>query len=130
MAAIKVSTENVLEPYAMPADSECELRIIDVKEDKNVNGLPYIMPRFEVNDEIAAKEFGYYIGIPHDSMTEKQANAAAYKYINFCVAFGIDPAVENEPEDFIGLEGVAILGMEESSEYGEQNFIKRFVAEA
>jgi hypothetical protein len=34
-----------------------------------------------------------------------------------------------EPEDdWPGLEGWAILGMEKTDQYGEQNFVKKFVA--
>ncbi len=130
MGMIKIDVDNVQEPYVMPADSECELRIIDVREGTNKNGQPYIMPRLEVVGEVAAKEFSYYLGIPTSDMTDKQRNAAAFKYVNFCAAFEIDAAAENNPEDFIGLEGVAILGMEESPEYGEQNFVRRFIAGA
>ncbi len=127
---IKIDVTDVVDPYAMDADSECELRIIDVRQDNNKNGDPYLMPRFEVVGEVAAKEFSYYMGIPTDSMNAKQVNAAASKYRKFCLAFGIDAADEQDPEDWIGLEGVAILGLEETPEYGEQNYIKRYVTGA
>ena len=130
MGTIKIDVDDVVEPYAMDADSEVELRIVDVREGTNKNGGPYLMPRFEVVGEVAAKEFSYYIGLPTDDMTPKARNAAAYKYKAFCEAFGLDASEEQNPEDWIGLEGVAILGLEESAEYGEQNYIKRFVTGA
>lgn len=127
MATIKVKVDDVVEPYTMPADSECELTITDVREGTNKSGMPYLMPRFEVDGEVAAKEFSYYLGIPDSDMTPKQYNAAAFKYKNFCEAIGVDPAAEQDPEDWVGLNCVAILGVEESEEYGEQNFVRRFV---
>ncbi len=127
---VKVDCSDVVDPYVMDADAEVELRIIDVSQANDKNGNPYIMPRFEVVGEIAAKEFSYYLGLTTEAMTPKQKNASASKYRAFCTAFEIDHSEEQEPEDWIGLEGVAIVGVSESDQYGEQNYVKRFVEAA
>ena len=46
---------------------------------------------------------------------------------HFFEAFGIDTDEGIELDDLKGLTGSALLGVEDSDEYGERNVIKRFV---
>ncbi len=120
-----INFDNVVEPRAVDADKEYKIRIIEARQGTDKNGNPYILPRFEILDEVGAKDFTYFLGLPNDSMDAKRLNAVKYKIKNFLDAFGLD--VSSDPEDWAGSEGWAILGLEESEQYGEQNFIKRFV---
>jgi hypothetical protein len=125
---IKIDVDDVVEPYVMQAGSEVTLRITQVRKGINKSGGDYFMPVFEVVDEVGAKEFSFYLGIPNESMTPKQQNAAKYNYLQFCNCFELDPAQEWEPEeDWVGATGQAIVGVTESDDYGEQNVIKKFL---
>lgn len=126
---LDVDVSDAQEPIAVPAGTEAKLRIIGCNFDKNKNDEDYILPRFEIVGEPLAKDFTKYLGIPHTGMDEKQLARAKWALKSFYDCFGIDSSKKLNPEeDFIGLEGWAILGLENNPEYGEQNYIKKFVA--
>jgi len=128
--------EEYTQPTAVPGGSEYKLRIVDVKTDpshddnlpRNKNGDAYLLPRFEIVGEPTAKEFTRYMGIPGNDMDAKKRNQAGYMIKLFLQAFDLDSASLADPSDLIGAEGWAILGLEETDEYGEQNFVKKFIA--
>ncbi len=122
--------DDAQEPVVVEGDQEYKLRIIDCKVDTNKNGAPYILPRFEIVDEPLSKEFTKYLPLPHNEMTEKKLNTTKLNLKRFFDAVGIDPNGPINTEDLIGLEGWAILGVETDDQYGDQNYIKRFVAGA
>ena len=127
--------DDVQEPTAVPGDSEYKLMIVDVKTDPSTaNGLPvnkngdsYLLPRFEIVGEPAAKELTRYFGLPNAGMNDKQRNAAGWQLKQFLNAFDLDPNQLADPNDLVGAEGWAILGLEESDQWGEQNFVKKFI---
>ena len=47
---------------------------------------------------------------------------------NFLATFDLDESSLNNPEDIKGAEGWAILGLEDSPEWGEQNYVKKFIS--
>jgi len=129
-----VNFADVVEPRSVSAGEEYRLRIIDVKLDDsgnlptNKNGDKYILPMFEIPDEVGAKNFTTYLGLPGSSMSQKQLNEAKYRISQFLKCFGFDP--ENPPDDpteLIDNEGYAILGEKFDEEYGDQNTIRRFI---
>lgn len=124
---IEENFDNVVEPYVMPENSEVTLRIVDVKEGTDKNGNPYIMPRFEVEGEVGCKEFTKFLGLPNSEMDAKKKNNALYALKQFFQAFGVDPAGGVDVESLIGLTGYAILGVSDDPQYGEQNYVRRFV---
>lgn len=120
--------DNAKEPMVVEADQEYKLRIVSCRVGENKNGDPYLLPRFEITSEPYAKEFTKYLAVPHSGMTEKQRNGTAYALQTFFRAFEFDHSRPFDPEeDLIGLEGWALLGVEESEEYGESNFVKKFL---
>lgn len=120
--------DDVVEPRTAPADSEQELRIVDVRVDNDKNGHPYMMPRFELVDDPYAKEFSDFLRLPHEEQTAKEANRTKYRLKNFYEAFGVDYSRGVTPEDLKGKTGWAILGLRESSLDGEdENHIRRYV---
>jgi len=130
-----VDLENVVEPSTVPADAEYKLRIVDVKIDpstpdglpRDKNGNSYLLPRFEILDEPTAKEFTRFIGLPNDSMDAKKKNSSGYALKNFLAAFDLEQSAMVDPQDMVGAEGWAILGLEESEQWGEQNYVKKFI---
>jgi len=117
--------DDVIEPTIAPADAEYKLRILEVREGTNKSGGPYLMPRFEICDVVGAKDFSYYIGLPDASMDAKRLNNTKYKLKNFMDAFKLEYA--SDPTDWVGSEGWAILGVENNEQYGDQNYVKKFV---
>lgn len=125
MAFLDMNFDDVVEPTVAPADSEYKLRIVDVKEGTNKNGDAYLMPRFEILEVVGAKDFTKYLGLPSSSMDAKKMNNAKYALKVFLDAFKLEYA--SDPADWVGAEGWAILGVENNEQYGDQNFIKKFV---
>lgn len=131
-----VNLSNVIEPKTVPSGQEYRLRIVDVKTDDNgnlplnKNGNRYILPLFEIPDEIGAKSFTTYIGLPSQEMSDKQKNDALYHINQFLKCFGFDPdSPPDDPTDLIDAEGYAILGEKYDEEYGDKNTIRRFLVQ-
>jgi hypothetical protein len=127
MGFLDINLDDATEPTAVPGDQEYKLRITDVREADDKNGQPYILPRFEIVGEPTAKEFTKFLRLPNDAQNEKQKNSTKWGLKVFFDAFEVDASNINTDE-MIGQEGWAILGLEESDEWGEQNFIKKFIA--
>ena len=125
MAFLDMDFSDVVEPRVAAADTEYKLRITDVKEGTDKNGNAYLMPRFEIIEEVGAKDFSYFLGLPHPGLDAKKLNAAKFKLKSFMDAFDI--AYSSDPADWVGQEGWAILGVEENAQYGQSNYIKKFV---
>jgi hypothetical protein len=121
--------DNTQEPYAVKAGEEYKLVIVDVKEGKDKNGLDYLQPRLEVVGEPFAKDFTHFMHLPNKAeMSDKQLNRVRWNMKSFAECFGIDLGRPQDPkEDWVGMEGFAILGISKSEEYGEQNFVKKLI---
>lgn len=120
--------DNAEEPKAVKAGEEYKLRILSVENGTDKNGLDYYMPRFEIVEHPASKDFTYFLHVPDkDKMNEKQLTRARWAMKNFLQCFGLSTGPTNPDDDWPGQEGWAILGMREDEQYGEQNFVKKFV---
>ena len=122
---IDTDIDSAIEPRSVPADMEYELRITEVKHGTDKNGNPYFMPRFEVVNEVGAKDFTKFYGIPVEADNAKKKNSKAWAIKALCEAFKLDP--RSDTNEWIGATGWAILGVEESEQYGPQNYIKKLV---
>lgn len=127
MSFLDSNYEESVEPKAVPA-GEYEIRIVDIKEDLNQKGNPYVLPRFDIPAETNSKEFTKYLAGVHDGMSPKERNSALYRLKEFMTAFGFGDRKPGGIEELIGCTAWAILGVEDDGgEYGEQNYVKRFV---
>ena len=117
------------EPKAVEAGQEVKVTIISCKKDLDKNEHKYIQPRFEIEEAPLSKDFTYFLHIPDGAwMTPKQLNASLWGMKNFLTCFGIDSSSRISFEDDLpGHSGWVIVGKSESEEYGEQNFIKKFI---
>lgn len=121
------ATEYV-EPQAVAADEEYELRIIGVDPRENENG-PFVMVRLEVIGHDEALDINQYLGFPGADRDAKQNNRIIKRLKQFCDAFELpDPLAGTfTPEDWVGASGWAILAQEEYE--GEmQNRVKKVIA--
>lgn len=123
MSFLEMNFDDVVEPRAV-SEGEYKLRIIDVREGVDKNGNPYLMPRFEILGEVGASDFSHYIQLPNHNMDPKRLNNAKYRLKMFMDAFGLP--YNGDTSEWIGMEGWAILGVEQNEHYGEQNYVKRW----
>lgn len=126
MSIINIPVEDAIEPIAVAPDEEYELSIVSVKLGTDKNGYPYLLVRFEIPDVPESKEFTKFLRLPHPDLSPKQHNKALFDLKCFFEAFGL-PAGELDIDTLPGMSGYALLGLEESDEYGEQNYVKKFV---
>ena len=119
--------DDTIEPKAVVA-GEYELRISDIVQDVNKNGDPYILPKFEIIGEVGSKTVTRYMALPVSTMDDDKMNKTKLGLKRFFEALGADVSGGIELETLIGETLWAILGVEEDAEYGEGNYIKRFVA--
>ena len=131
-----VNFSDVVEPTTVSAGEEYRIRIIDIKTDDNgelpvnKNGNRYLMPLFEIPEEVGAMNFSHYLGMPSADMDAKSSNEAKYRVQQFLKCFGFDPdSPPDDPEELVGAEGYAILGLKNDPQYGDQNTIRRFIVE-
>lgn len=121
--------ENAQDPIAME-EGEYKVMIIECDDPKeNSAGNPYILPRMEIVGEPLAKDFTNYFGLPTTDMEPKELQRAAARLKNFCQCFNLD--FEGfDTSELAGSEGWVILGKKYDDQYGDQNFIKKFITGA
>jgi len=119
---------NAPEPKAAPAGEEYKLRILNADQGIDKNQHPYILPRFDIADQPLSKDFTKFIGLRHDEMDEKEKIRAASNLRIFLECFGLPTSGQLDMQDMVGKTGWAILGIEETEQYGEQNYVKKFIA--
>jgi hypothetical protein len=125
--------ENVQELEVWETTEEVKLRIVDVRSGRDKNGHDYIMPIFEIANETGYKEFSKFIGIPDKSwMDEKKYHSTLRTIKKISQCFGIAPGDmfdsygQPNTDYWVGITGWAILGVEETKEYGRQNYVRSF----
>ena len=128
MSFLDIDVSDAQESKAVPGDEEYSLRIVELRQADDKNGNPYILPRFEIPSETLAKTFTKFLRLPNKNMDAKQLNSCKWSLKLFFEAFGIPLVGERDWADYVGNEGWAILGLEESDEWGEQNFVRKFIA--
>ena len=123
------NVEDSHEPYALKDGAEVMLRVIEVrKATHDENATEYYTVRFEVPSEAYSKDITDFFDIPSSGLSAKRLNAARQKMLHFRDAFSIDMSRPFDPiDDWVGLEGWAILSLTKSAQYGEQNRISKYV---
>jgi hypothetical protein len=127
MGFLDIDVKGATEPKAVSGDAEYQVRIVSIEQRINKSGNPFLFPRFDIPEEPTSKDFSKYLPLPCDGMTDKQVNNAKWGLKAFFDAFGIDAGKKIDIDDCVGSTAWAILGVSEDEEYGEQNFIKRFI---
>jgi len=125
---LDIDVSDAEEPKVVPANEEYKLRILDATSANDKNDEPFLLPRFEVVDEPLSKDFTKFLRLPHDDLNEKQLARAQWGLKLFLTAFELPTKGKVDPEDMKGKTGWAILGIEENEQYGEQNYVKKFIA--
>ena len=121
---------NAVEPKPVE-NGEYELRLIELREGTDKNGKPYLLPKFEIPSEPDAPDFSKFLRLPCSDLSEKELSRARYALKTFFECFGIDYGRDGVDLDAaVGLTGWAILGTETDEEYGDKNFVRKFIVGA
>lgn len=132
MSILELDLEGATEPTIVDADEEYKLRIVscgEIRQDKKGND--YILPRFEIPDSPASKEFTKYLKLATkknlEGLSAKQINSLKWGNTQFFECFKVDPSRLEPGVDLPGKTGWAILGIENDEEYGDKNYVKKFI---
>ena len=127
MGFLDINLDDVQEPTVVDANSEVQVRVTGASTGDDKNGNPYILIRLDIPEEPTAKDFTYFLGLPNSSMDAKKLNNTKWKLKMFFDAIDEDPSGLDSADDLVGKTFWAILGVSESDEYGEQNYVKKIV---
>lgn len=122
---------DVPEPVVVRTEEECKIRVTDVRFDNDKNGNLYALMRFAFTEHADSKTFTKFFSIPNPDMEPERRNGALRNLKYFYEAFDIDYSTgEVGLDELVGAEGWAFVGVDEQadSEYGPQNYVKRFIA--
>lgn len=128
MSLIDVNPSEAKDLVAVPA-GEHLLSIISaecVPTSKDPNKMQ-IAVIYRIEGEPTALPVRDWLGIPHQTDDERTRNAKLLKLRSFCESFDYDFASGIETEELPGRQGKAILKIENSEDYGDQNKIGRYV---
>jgi len=126
---LDVETENAPEFTTVADGTEVELRVAKAEMKKaKTSGASMLALRFDIPAEPYTKDINLSIMLPEGTDDEKTSAQKKNRLKDFKRAFGLPPAGPLTEDDIEGAKGWAILGEEDSAEYGKQNRIKRFIA--
>lgn len=124
---LDVDTENAPEFKSLPEGTECQVRIVKAEIKNSAKGDPMLAMRFDIPEEPYSKDINHFIMLPNNKDDDKQKAQKQNRLKEFKAAFGLPPAGAISTDDMEGSKAWAILGEEESQEFGKQNRVKRFV---
>lgn len=117
----------MLKSFRRDNEGEC---ILYYGED---NDCPYMMLNVEIIEVPGAdgyKDFTVFVGLPNHTMTSKKRRECLHKLETIGSAFGIDffSGDELDPADYEGKATcTAIVDIQRSEQYGDQNTVKQFL---
>jgi hypothetical protein len=129
MGFLDINLGDAQEPKAAK-EGEYIVRIVDINEGIDKNGHNYLQPILDIPGEPTAKSFSHFLGLPYEGMDEKSRNNSKWRLKLFFEAFGIDHSKTIDTAAIKGRQAWAILGVDSNDQYGEQNFVKKFVRPA
>lgn len=111
-----------------PVDSgEYKVQVDDAEVGTSAKtGGDYILLRLSIPDEPLSKGLTHVMMLPTPDDDEKQQNNRKLSIKSACEALGVSHERGINVEEFIGKQGWAHLGVEESEEYGIQNRLRRW----
>ena len=128
MSFLDFNLQDVPELNALP-EGEYELRILACEVKTSAAGNPMVSISMDCPAEVTSKGIHHTLMLPTAADDEKKKNGRLRGLKGFCDAFGIDYSNGiTLDESVVGLTGWAILGIESSEEYGDQNRVRRFVS--
>jgi hypothetical protein len=115
------------------SEGEHTLRVTAAENAISKAGKSQAVITFKVTDQESCKSIKYYLGYPTADDDKDTRDAKGRKFKSFQKAFGLDFKSTNEfskmvdDGNLVSAEAVAILTVESSPDYGDQNRIKYFL---
>lgn len=119
--------DDAVEPYALPDGTEAQVRILQVHGKKREDGSQYWLVTLETPEHPFAKLITHFVELPQYEANARRKNTARFRLKAFCEAFGVDTQGSLRLDELVGREGWAILSLQRSETYGDQNRIGRFI---
>lgn len=124
MPLLDMDLDNVIAPRILE-EGEANLRVIGVEEGQSKKtGEDYLRIRLDPFEEVGANEIAVYLMLPNANNDAKTSNKRRYRIKEFMDAIG---ATSMDTDHWLGETCWAILGVQTSEEYGDQNTVKRFI---
>ncbi len=127
MSMLQFNVKDVREPQPVAA-GEYTVRIVraEVKPRSNGQGTMLALT-FDLPGEGDARLVNHWLMFPDTATDEASTNRVLRNLKAFGEAFDVDFEAGIEVDELLRKEGKAILSVETSEEYGEQNRVKRFL---
>lgn len=128
---LDLNLDEVPDLHAVPADEEYRLKIQDYKvgtsNTEKTAGQQYVLFYLTIEDEPDTKRVTEVIMLPSGQEDKETNNGRKRQMKAFLKACRFDTSKGFNLDELVGEELYAILGVEEDSQYGERNNIKRLV---
>jgi hypothetical protein len=120
---------DIPEPEVLEDGEEVKVTIISVREASTKDGnIPYYRITLEVSDQPLVKDILHQLYKVREDQSAKQKYNTKYIFQQFMRAFSLDMSQKFNPEiDWLGESAWCIVSMKESSEYGKQNQIRKWI---
>jgi hypothetical protein len=129
MGFLDINLGDAKEPKAVK-EGEYLIRWLDTNEGLDKNGHAYLQPIFDIPQEPDSKSFTHFAGLPYEGMEPKALNSCKWGLKVLFDAFGVDHTRQIDFTVCKGRQAWAILGVSHNDQYGDQNFVKKFVRPA
>jgi hypothetical protein len=126
-----INPDDIPEGEVHPDGTECEIRITNITQGTDKNGVPYIMPWYEDPGNVNVKDFSDYLPRPTNDATEKENGNRIRKLASFAKCFSLDLFVpEFNLDEAKGATGFVLLGLGKDRDGGDINKVKKYLANA
>lgn len=130
MSFLDLNVSDTFEPKVYEADKEVRLRVTAAKlgSKKDDSSAQRIEVTLADPSDDTVKDIFLYLSVPKPDTDRKKANDMKIRIRDFYIWCGLDPSsMINIDTDLMGCEGWAIVGLDDSAEFGKRNTLKRFV---
>lgn len=124
---LDVETEGAPEFTSLPDGTEVQLRLLNAEIKNSKAGDPMLAIRYDVPEYPYAKDINHFIMLPNNDDDAKRKAQKQNRLKDWKAAHDLPPTGPISIDDMEGAKAWAILGEEDSQDFGKQNRIKRFV---
>lgn len=130
MSYLDLNLADAQEPELLKPDREYLMKVFKVtqKESKSTAGNFYLEVVLEPVENPLAKMVTHRLMLPGPDDEQRTRNNRTWAIKSFVQAIGLDPAVQQDTQSWVGEQCWIIAGVESDPEYGEKNNVKKFIA--
>ena len=119
---MSVNLDDAVTPVIVADGKECQVQVIEAEANAEKCYVKLRMKPVGVDGFV--KSFNHFLFFPKPEDDSEKRNNKLCSLRDFNTAFGISGPV-TDPAAYVGTMGWAIIGIEESAQYGQQNQIKK-----